>query len=88
MLAINGFKIDSRGDYDDPDFGRLSMSHIVRGKAFVGEDVEMLVLRAGKEVALKGKLVRASNRRAAWSCPTSSIAGQTILWPAAWFSRS
>lgn len=58
MLAINGFKIDSRGDYDDPDFGRLSMSHIVRGKAFVGEDVEMRVLREGKEVPLKGKLIR------------------------------
>jgi S1-C subfamily serine protease len=58
VLAINGHKIDSRGDYDDHDFGRLSMSHIVRGKAFVGDKVEMVVLRDGKELTLKGNLTR------------------------------
>lgn len=58
MLSINGHAIDSRGDYDDPDFGRLSMSHIVRGKAYVGDNIEMTVLRDGKEVKLSGKLTR------------------------------
>ncbi len=58
MLSINGFKIDARGDYEDPDFGRLSMSHIVRGRAYVGDKVEMLVLRDGKELPLSGKLIR------------------------------
>ncbi|MDB6074939.1 MAG: hypothetical protein JWO89_2579 [Verrucomicrobiaceae bacterium] len=58
LLNINGFKIDSRGDYEDPEFGRLSMSHIVRGRAYVGEKVKMVVLRNGKEVTLEGKLTR------------------------------
>ncbi len=58
MLSINGFTIDSRGDYQDPLFGPLSVSHIVRGKAFVGDEVEMKVLRDGKEVTLTGKLAR------------------------------
>ena len=58
LLSINGFKIDARGDYDDPDYGRLSMSHIVRGRAFVGEEVKMTVQRDGKELQLTGKLTR------------------------------
>ncbi len=58
LLSINGFKVDSRGDYEDPEFGRLSMSHIVRGRAYVGEEVKMVVLREGKEVTLEGKLTR------------------------------
>lgn len=56
LLEINGFKIDSRGDYEDPDFGRLNMSHIVRGRSYVGDEVTMKVLRDGKELTLKGKL--------------------------------
>lgn len=58
MVAINGHKIDARGDYVDPQFGALSISHVVRGRAFVGDEVEITVMRDGKEVALKGKLSR------------------------------
>ncbi len=58
LLSINGFAIDSRGDYEDPDFGRLSLSHIVRGRAYVGDEVKMKVLREGKDVELTGKLTR------------------------------
>ncbi|TDU66503.1 S1-C subfamily serine protease [Prosthecobacter fusiformis] len=58
MLSINGSEIDSRGDYQDPHYGPLSVSHIVRGKAFVGDEVEMKVMREGKEITLKGKLTR------------------------------
>ncbi len=58
VLTMNGYAIDSRGDYEDPEFGRLSMSHIVRGRSFVGEEIEVKVLRDGKEQTLKGKLKR------------------------------
>lgn len=58
MMAVNGSKIDARGDYQDPQFGAVSASHLVRGKGFVGEDVQIQVLRDGKEVELKGKLTR------------------------------
>jgi len=60
VLALNGFAIDARGDYEDPDYGRLSMSHIVRGRAYVGDEMEVKVLREGKEKILKGKLKRKS----------------------------
>lgn len=58
LVAINGFAIDSRGDYKDPQFGPLSSSHLVRGRAFVGDKVEIKVLRDGKEVTLNGELTR------------------------------
>lgn len=58
ILSINGFSVDSRGDYQDPQFGALSISHVVRGRAFVGDKIEMKVLRDGKEIELSGKLLR------------------------------
>lgn len=58
ILSMNGFPIDSRGDYNDPVFGRLNMSHIVRGRARVGDPLEIGILRAGKEMTLKGELTR------------------------------
>ena len=58
VLSINGNSIDSRSDYQDPQFGALSASHLVRGRAFVGDKVEIQVLRDGKEMTLSGNLVR------------------------------
>ena len=58
VLSINGNTIDSRSDYQDPQFGALSASHLVRGRAFVGDKVEIEVLRGGKEITLSGNLVR------------------------------
>jgi S1-C subfamily serine protease len=58
MMAINGSKIDARGDYQDDQFGAVSASHLVRGKGFVGEQVEILVWRDGQETRLNGQLTR------------------------------
>jgi S1-C subfamily serine protease len=58
VLSINGFAIDSRSDYQDPQFGALSASHLVRGRAFVGDKIEVKVLREGKEISLNGELIR------------------------------
>lgn len=58
LLSINGFAIDARGDYKDPQYGALSAGHLIRGRAYVGEKVEIRVLRDGKEVTLTGELAR------------------------------
>lgn len=58
LLAINGHAIDARGDYRDPQFGALNTSHIVRGKAYVGDQFELKVIRDGKEETLTGTLNR------------------------------
>ena len=58
MLSVNGREIDSRGDYQDPVYGPLSISHEVRGRAFVGDEVKIVVLRDGEKLELSGKLAR------------------------------
>lgn len=58
ITQVNGFAIDSRGNYKDPQYGTLSVSHVVRGRAFVGDDLKVTVTREGKPVALEGKLMR------------------------------
>ncbi len=58
VLSMNGYPVDSRGDYKDPKFGTLNMSHIVRGNSYVGDELKVKVLRGGKEVTLTGKLTR------------------------------
>ncbi len=58
VLEMNGQKVNERGDYKDPQFGTLNMSHIVRGKCFVGDELKVKVLREGKEQLLVGKLTR------------------------------
>ncbi len=58
LLEINGSKIDARGDYKDPVFGPLNMSHLVRGASYIGDEVKVKILRGGKEQTLSGKLIR------------------------------
>jgi S1-C subfamily serine protease len=60
LLAINGNTIDSRGDYKDPQYGPLSASNLVRGRAYVGEKFDIKVLRSGQEETLTGTLIRKS----------------------------
>jgi len=58
VLELNGQKVDTRGDYKDPVYGTLSCSHLVRDKAYVGEEVKVKVQRDGKPLELSGKLTR------------------------------
>lgn len=58
ITSVNGFDIDSRGNYKDPQYGALSISHVVRGRAFVGDPLTVTILRDGKEKTLKGRLMR------------------------------
>ncbi len=56
ILEVNGHAVDARGDYKDAQFGRLNVSHLVRGQAFVGDEVKVKVLRDGKVETVSGKL--------------------------------
>lgn len=58
LLGINGHAIDTRGNYADPAFGRLNLSHLVKGGAYVGDEFTMDILREGKRQRLTGKLIR------------------------------
>ena len=58
ILSINGHAIDSRGNYEDKEYGLLNLSHLVRGDAYVGDEVKITLLREGKRLKLKAKLKR------------------------------
>lgn len=58
ITSVNGFAIDSRGNYRDPQYGTLSVSHVVRGRAFVGDPLKIIVIRDGNEVTMEGQLSR------------------------------
>jgi len=58
ILEVNGHAVDARGDYKDSQFGRLNVSHLVRGQSFVGDKIRIKVLRDGKTETLTGKLTR------------------------------
>ncbi len=58
ITSVNGFAIDSRGNYRDPQYGTLSVSHVVRGRAFVGDALTVTVIREGKPATLEGQLFR------------------------------
>jgi len=52
ILGIDGFEIDRRGFYDDPDFGRLNFGHLVSARKKAGEPVEMTLWRDKEEITL------------------------------------
>lgn len=58
ILSINDKPIDSRGNYSDPKFGKISFSHLVRGGAKVGDMAKIDLIRDGKPLTLEFPLQR------------------------------
>ena len=58
ILTIGGYKIDPRGNFDDPTYGKLALGHLVRGNATVGQTIAMEILRDGKRQEIAVKLDR------------------------------
>ncbi|GAA5477829.1 S1C family serine protease [Haloferula helveola] len=61
VVGVDGHDIDQLGYYDDPDYGRLFWSHLVRGSKAVGETVELRVMRQGEPVTIEAILERRDN---------------------------
>jgi len=58
LLEIAGNKIDKRGNFDDPEYGKLTLGHLVRGNAKVGENLPIKILRDGERKDLTIELLR------------------------------
>lgn len=48
ILSVGGKSVDQDGNYDHPEFGRISFSHLTNTASHVGDTVEFVVLRDGK----------------------------------------
>ncbi len=60
ILSVNDKPIDSRGNYVDDQYGKLSFSHLVRGGAAVGDKVKMGLIRDGELTEVEVELIRKS----------------------------
>lgn len=58
ILSIGGQPIDSRGNYEHPEYGKLSFSHLVRGGAKTGDVVKVEVIRDGEPMSIDVELAR------------------------------
>lgn len=59
ILQVDGFAIDSSGDYQDPDYGYLSFYNLSTRNKTAGDEVKLKVWREKKTVDLAFKLPRA-----------------------------
>lgn len=58
ILSIDGHEIDRLGYFDDPHYGRLYWSHLVRGAKASGDKVALVVQRDGQPLELEAVLDR------------------------------
>ena len=49
ILHAAGEAVDQDGNYDDPDYGKLAISHHISTKHFVGETIGLTVVRKGEK---------------------------------------
>lgn len=59
MLEVDGFAVDTEGDYEDPDYGHLNAENLATRSKFAGDTVKMKILRDGKELEVAYVLPRA-----------------------------
>ncbi len=62
LIKIGDHSIGSRGYYTHPSYGRVFWSHLVRGERKVGDKINLVVLRDGKEKNISVTLQRAGKK--------------------------
>ncbi|MEX2579007.1 MAG: PDZ domain-containing protein [Verrucomicrobiales bacterium] len=58
ILSIAGHAVDPRGNYDHPQYGKLSFSHLVRSGAKVGDVLKIDIIRDRQPISLDVELIR------------------------------
>ncbi len=58
LFAADQFPVDQDGNYPDPTYGKISLSHYMSTRHLVGDVVKLRLLREGKELTLEVKLAR------------------------------
>lgn len=59
LIKIDGFDIDTQGDYDDPDYGHLLLENLATRGKWAGDEVPMTISRDGKELEVLYRLPKA-----------------------------
>jgi PDZ domain len=56
ILRIDGFDIDTQGNYDDPEFGHVLLENLAVRRKWAGDDVKMQIWRDGKPLDVTYRL--------------------------------
>jgi len=56
ILECDGYALDNLGFYEDPEFGKLAFSYLIKGRHEPGEVISMRIIRHGAETTVKLKL--------------------------------
>lgn len=64
VLAWDGFPIDSQGYYEDPDYGRLVLGHLIMGRRHPGETIPVTIWRDHKQEEVQLQLDAYDDSRA------------------------
>jgi hypothetical protein len=59
LLEIDGFAIDSEGDYRDPDYGFLSLENLATREKMAGDELQMVIWRDGQRQEIAYPLPKA-----------------------------
>ena len=59
LLKVDGFDIDTQGDYEDPDYGHLLLENLATRGKWAGDEVPMTLSRDGKEMEIRYRLPKA-----------------------------
>jgi len=52
ILSIDGYPIDQDGNYNDPDYGKLALIHLISTRHFAGESAKFTIIRGGQRQEL------------------------------------
>ena len=64
IVQWGGFNVDNLGFYEDPTYGRLSLSYLIRDKGEPGKAVPVTLLRAGQQQSVQLELATRNDRAA------------------------
>ena len=56
ILQIDGFDIDTQGDYEDPEYGHLMLENLSTRSKWAGDEIKMKIWRAGQPLDITYRL--------------------------------
>ena len=56
ILRIDGFDLDTSGDYEDPQYGHLMIENLATRHKWAGDDIKMQIWRDGKSMEVSYRL--------------------------------
>ena len=62
ILEWDGHRVDNLGYYEDPEFGRLAMSYLIKGRRVPGDTVPVKIVRERTEAVVRVELARLEDR--------------------------